>query len=500
VFSKTYRPVAASQDLHRLIRSLSKAEKGYFKKFGLKQSGSGSVYLRLFDAIDGMAEYDEAWLQQRFRGEKLTRQFSKAKNYLRQLILQSLRAFHDGQTIESQIQENLDFAHLLREKNLFAQSLKHLDKADKLARAHDKFEYRLRIIFQKLKFDRFYFKGSLHEQNKRLTAERKRVLDQLAHYVQYHNLIRELVVRVNVQSDVFRSDLAELQALLEHPLMAGEGRAQSFLAKRLYFEIQRIYFTLHKDWPKTYAALKRLVQLHAHNPAFVQHHLTAHLYTLQCLLIACENLGKMEEAMEVIAQIRALPCRSQREKHFAFTTRIFELNLLCNQQAFDRAVALADELEPELEVHKPNLSEMEVTHFYHQFVRSYFGARQFNRALTYNNRILNELQLTQRADLQCVARIVDLLLHYELGHVDLLEYRLKSTYRFLKKRERLFRSEAILLKFIRHLPGIPPSRKALQQAFAQLHQALQEVKDQPQERNFFKDFDILGWLGRKTVL
>lgn len=45
-------------ELPRLIQSLTKSEKRYFKMFTSLQSGEKS-YLKLFDAIEKMEEYDE---------------------------------------------------------------------------------------------------------------------------------------------------------------------------------------------------------------------------------------------------------------------------------------------------------------------------------------------------------------------------------------------------------------------------------------------------------
>ncbi len=51
-----------SNDLFRLIKSLNKNEKGYFKKFvQLHSLGKNADYLLLFDEIDKQPdEYDEA--------------------------------------------------------------------------------------------------------------------------------------------------------------------------------------------------------------------------------------------------------------------------------------------------------------------------------------------------------------------------------------------------------------------------------------------------------
>ena len=83
-------------DLFQLIKSLSRNEKGYFKKYTLLYSAqpeSANNYTRLFDVIDGMDEYDEIALKKQFTGEKFINQLPVTKNYLYNSILKSLRSY-----------------------------------------------------------------------------------------------------------------------------------------------------------------------------------------------------------------------------------------------------------------------------------------------------------------------------------------------------------------------------------------------------------------------
>ncbi len=52
-----------SDDLYRLIHSLTTEEKGYFKKLALRHSPKGSKHLKLFDAIAAQKTFEEASLK-----------------------------------------------------------------------------------------------------------------------------------------------------------------------------------------------------------------------------------------------------------------------------------------------------------------------------------------------------------------------------------------------------------------------------------------------------
>jgi D-tyrosyl-tRNA(Tyr) deacylase len=88
----------ASDSLFRLIKSLSKNEKGYFKKMAEALAGSGgSNYLLLFDAIDKQNEFDEAAIIKKYSKENFVKNLSVTKRNLTDLILKALRLYQSSQ-------------------------------------------------------------------------------------------------------------------------------------------------------------------------------------------------------------------------------------------------------------------------------------------------------------------------------------------------------------------------------------------------------------------
>ena len=84
-----------SEDLFRLIKSLTPNEKGYFKKFSKIHVREGkNNYMMLFEAIDKQIEYDEKAIINKFSKEQFVKQFPVAKNYLYNLILKALDVYH----------------------------------------------------------------------------------------------------------------------------------------------------------------------------------------------------------------------------------------------------------------------------------------------------------------------------------------------------------------------------------------------------------------------
>jgi len=130
-------PSNASDSLHRLITSLHRTEKGYVKKYCSRHVlGDGNDYLRLFDAVDAMDEYDERRLKESLSDSPMVKRLPSVKNYLFQQILEAMRAYHAAKSAERQIVELLVDADFLWEKALYDLAYKRIVKAKDLAERH----------------------------------------------------------------------------------------------------------------------------------------------------------------------------------------------------------------------------------------------------------------------------------------------------------------------------------------------------------------------------
>jgi hypothetical protein len=125
--------------LFLLIKSLEKAEKRHFKLYINRSSDrSGELkVVRLFDLIDKQKVYNEEVLLNRMTGVTKS-QLSNLKTHLYREILASLRLLKRADSIDLEINELFDYAHILYKKGLFMPSLRMIERAKELARLYDK--------------------------------------------------------------------------------------------------------------------------------------------------------------------------------------------------------------------------------------------------------------------------------------------------------------------------------------------------------------------------
>src|SRR6476659_6566220 len=127
--------------LFQLIQSLEKAEKRHFKLYIKRSSSNENLKIvQLFDAMDKMSDYDEKLLLKRLPDIQKT-QLSNLKAHLYKQVLASLRLLKSAESIDLQLNEQFDYAHILYKKGLFHQSLKLLEKTKETAKANQKINF-----------------------------------------------------------------------------------------------------------------------------------------------------------------------------------------------------------------------------------------------------------------------------------------------------------------------------------------------------------------------
>jgi len=142
------------QDLFQLIKSLDRNEKGYVKKFTLLHSSGSAIggsanstnYIRLFDAIDAMEEYNEPELKKKFKGEKFSTQLHVTKNYLYNFILKSLRTYSVRSTDSLKILADMQDAEFLIGKGHYEKALECIRSARVYASGREFWGYVLELI------------------------------------------------------------------------------------------------------------------------------------------------------------------------------------------------------------------------------------------------------------------------------------------------------------------------------------------------------------------
>ncbi len=94
-----------------------------------------------------------------------------------------------------------------------------------------------------------------------------------------------------------------------------------------------------------------------------------------------------------------------------------------------------------------------------------------------------------------IHRLLHLIAHYELGNDNLLEYLIKSVYRFMAKMENLSKVEEEIFRFLRKSFKLDPAE--LKPEFPKLLETLKTYEKNRFETRAFVYLDIISWLESK---
>ncbi len=487
-----------SNELYELIKSMSSSEKRYFKLNSLANIGD-SKYAQLFNQVDQQSNFNphEAYP---FVSEG---QLPNLKANLYKKILQTLRRFHLSSSIDAQIREMIDYAQLLFNRSQYKQCANQLKKAKALAYKSDNPELLLvvlkwqkNVVLQTANGDSRKAVGEIIKEssatNKRINNINRFTSIQLELNSLYQKIgfIRnatdhETVIRI------FKSSMIDLD---EPDLSLNEKFSLYSLYINYYFFIQ--------DFEKGYKYAKKWVSLFD-NQIIIKTKLETYIQALNSLMIAQSRLGLYREfslSKRRFRKIRFIPnitfTENVHKKLFKYSY-VHEFNGLFMRGHFTEGVRMLDRIKPQLEAYYNELDAHSRLVMFYKIACLYVGNNEYSESLIWLNKIINTENIDLREDVHGFARILSLICHYELGNQDVIDYYIRSTYRFLLKKKNLQLYQKYILNFLRRLGSARLSNEEMKARFKLLRSQLLPLETNPYEKRAFIYFDIISWLESK---
>ena len=491
-----------SSNLFILIKSLEKSEKRAFKLF-ISRSGNREEMkiIKLFDAIDKQQAYDEAEILKK-EPEIAKGQLSNLKAHLYQQILSSLRIIHTTHNPDMQIRKLLDFTKILYNKGLYMQCLRILDKARNQAREASRFHLYLEVLeFEKVIENQFITR-SIENRAELLTEEVKDVLEVVKNTHNYSNLALRMY-GIYIKTGHVKNEEEYLKVKdFFHTYLEKSNLKRTSFSENMYYHIAHAwYYYIIQDFIKYYDHSAKWVELFEKTPGMIDREMTWYLKGLHNLLTALFITGNYDAFIDVLNHFesfekRRYPQLNENERIRCF---IYRYTALINRSFmdgdFEKGVKIVDEIEESLKTYGFKIDNHRILLFYYKIGNIYFGNGDFSNALKYLNKIINFRDVSLREDLHVYARILILIIHYEMGDESLLEYQIKSVYRFLGKMNDVNEVHKEIFNFLRHSGKIYPQN--VRNEFKNLMIKFEQLASRPYEKRPFYYLDIIAWLQSK---
>lgn len=455
-------PKTPSEKLFRLVKSLSGSEKRYFKIFISNKGRKDNKYLQLFNAIEEQELFNDEFLQQTiYPKERLeSRKYSEMKAYLYDLILKSLQAYDEKTSVDYKLKGMLLSVRTLYKRSLFDDCKELLYKAKKVANKYEKFNAGLEILGWEKQIayaetDITYLDRELG----RIEEEETVLVEQIQKLSEYRNTFFKILVAM-------RKDVVGSKKIVENLISPKENnqtispeKEQTFKGEVFYLRGLSLYYFAIRKVEDFYLTSKKLLEFLESKKYMIAEDASEYISALSNFIIATGTLKKYDELELTLNKLKLI-----KPNTFDDELKIYrqyysgKLRLYNNLGEFKKGYT---ELQQHLKTRKKfNENFFKKDTFYIIYFSLCFGSENYSEALNFLNEWLGKSRNVERKDLQSLARIFNLIIHYEMNNYELLESLLRSTYRFLNEKNYYSKLEKMLLSSFREAIEIQ-SRKEL---------------------------------------
>jgi len=473
---------------------MSKSEKRHFKLSGNVQlNKSPKAYIKLFDVLEAQKEFNEALISKKLIDKDLSVNYQITKNYLKNALLKSLRIFHGHNSVTSILRSLLNEIEITLNRGQYAIGYGLIDKAKKIAYEYELFQYLIEIFdYEKLILNNKKYIINLKE----IIQEEKNVIENLDNINNYKNLyytLADFFTKVGVARK--RTQLEAAKTIMKNPLLKNYKNIKLFRSKLYYLYTHALYNSIVGNnkmnvyWGGSIALFdskpKMKLLLHAGYEAVLVKYISV---SIDSRNIKEANLTtkKLEEHLKTY-RIRNI--RVPLHKIFAI-----KLKLCIIAGDFSGGLDLIDKNKP-LSIILDQDKRNDIMIRLHLCI-VYIASNKFEDALDWSEDILNDAFFeNSRQDLQTLARIFNLIVHFELKNYLLLPSLIRNTRNFLETRGYLFDFEKKFLVILNKILQMKPDDN-IKDIFKFIMAKMESIND-PLERQFIEEWELLSWLESK---
>lgn len=423
--------------LLELIASLTASEKRYFKVFCKTQTSSKN-YVALFDELENSKIYDAKLLAKKLNVSTAT--LANDKDYLQEVLLRSLRLYHENNSIESTLLVEYMEASLLYKKGLVSYCLNQCNKMMAKAMKYERFTMALSIgrlqavCYAHLRqFDELKNADIRETELLGITSEYSRMIH-----------LRDTLL----EPMLTRKALADVEDLSNNTFFnTPSEQLQSFHARLCQGEIGMFYYQYIKpDAQKTlnYAVLQ-LEEFKKH-PHFIPINNSAYYTLLSKLSVRYYGAGNFDQALYYIEMlIDETEGKSELSK-FNNNGNCVKLTLLTLKHKFSESTAFA---QRHYSI-KDSLAPNERLTFLMDYALSSFYTGNYDACHQQLSLIIDD-NTEDRLDLQLQARLLFLILQLQLKNYSLIAYQSKSLKGWIQKTKTVVSGAAELITWLEKL-------------------------------------------------
>ena len=491
-----------SDPLLQLVHSLEKAEKRNFKLYIKRSSGKGDLkIIQLFDALSKLADYDEKELLKKLPSVQKP-QLANLKAHLYRELLASLRMLKSAESIDLQLHEQFDYARILYNKGLYLQSLKILEKVKDLAKQYHQESFLIQVISLEKKIETLHITRTVGDTADRLTQESNEINRQRLMITQLSNLALQLygwyVKNGHARNE---KDEKKVKQFFKKNLPIDAITVTGFY-ERLYLCQSYCWFAfICQDFLMYYRYSRKWVALFEKDPLMITVETGHYIKGMHNLLTASFDLRNFRQFDQTLSHFDKFASSDAANQHYNFRMQTFvyissaKINGHLMKGSFSEGLKLVPGIEKGLKQFSTFIDRHRVLVIHYKMAMLYFGNGDYEKSIECLRRIING-PVDLRIDLQCYARLLHLMAHYELGNDRIIESLTRSVYRFMSKMENLTIVEDAMFVFLQK--NFYVSSQKIKPALKTFLQQIKKFEKNRFETRAFAYLDIISWIESKV--
>lgn len=485
-------------ELFDLIKSLNRSERRYFKLNASVQKGNKN-YLKLFEAVVLQTAYDEQFLKRNYKNEKFITNLTVTKNYLYKLIVRSLNSYYNEKSVDTKLNNLLNKCRLLYNKALFSQYFKSVQSGKEMAVKFEMFSYQLEFLELERQLTRKEELGKKSMDD--IYDEEINIIEKVRTINSYKRAVSKLF-RIYWQHGTIRSKRSdeEVDLILSDELFRNEKQPSSLIAKERYYFALYLAHLLKGSFNTSFRYNKKRFSLISENKDVFQKFIFDNYEeSFLSLISSAVFAGKFSEAEYLYGRFSKSFNRSGtvRLDHMS-TYYSFKLQVM-TYETREEDLNLVYEFEKFLTAYKGKLNIDTYNASYYNLSRYFFIKGDFQESLRIINILFQSRLLKHTPRIEPYTRLLNILVHFELGNVKLLLHLIPATEKYLKNKNKLFRTEKVILVNLKKIITHDDNGYAIKN-FESLKKEMKALKKVKYEKNAFIYFDYIKWLNKKTEL
>lgn len=487
-----------ADDLYHLIHALSANEKRYFRLFAQRHGNEkDKLYMKVFDLIAAQENgYDEDLVKKKLKTAAAIRQLPQTKNYLFDLIMQSMRLYRSDKNVATEVFNLIQDELFYTEKGLTQMRAKALKKAKELAHEYDLI-YCLVTLLQRERIYALKFSGGdPNETIRKLHAEEEWVFARLNNESKLGEVFFTLWVQF-IKDPLMRGsdDLEQFTASRDAVLNQRFEDLHTFTEKFFWLRAKGLICRYNHDYQGTFELTKQLVDLFTDYP---QHRLNVmgnYIDALSNYLSAAHAVGNYDEYEDVIAKLEALPRDTVKDDNSISQVVLGRKILFAmNKGLYDRSYQLAEDYEQYCSKFENLITDSFSVVTPYNISLMFFIHGDHTRSLDYCQRVM-QFKTDVKVELQHGATMLYLILLIELGQLVYFESAYRSAIRSMKNRDKFDDFERIFTGYLKKIANTPDRQR--KPFYQKLHDELLELKRSSGTKRFVFMTEALAWSASK---